>query len=195
MKDFPQFIKLLPDAEWRVTSPGRVNLLGEHVDYNQGIVLPAAIDRHVQMAAKARDDRLVDLKATDLDGSVVFSLDHLEERTDIHGLPLPVLALYPAGVAWSLQSGGLDVRGFSAVYQSDLPIGAGLSSSAAVELAFAALWQALGGWALDRMRLAQACQSAENHYVGVNCGLMDQFTCAHGIARHALLFDVRSLNW
>ena len=195
MKDSPQFNKLLPDAEWRVTSPGRVNLLGEHVDYNQGIVLPAAIDRYVQMIARPRDDRLVELQAPDLNGSVTFSLDHLEERMHIHGLPLPAWALYPAGVAWSLQSGGLDVRGVSAAYQADLPIGAGLSSSAAVELAFAALWQSLGGWALDRMRLAMACQYAENYYVGVNCGLMDQFACAHGIARHALFFDVRSLAW
>ena len=109
--------------------------------------------------------------------------------------PLPRWALYPAGVAWSLQAGDLPLRGIEAVYTSDLPIGAGLSSSAAVELAFAVLWQTMADWHLDRMQLAQACQYAENRYVGVNCGLMDQFACAHGVARHALLFDVRSLSW
>jgi len=185
----------LPGAQTHVTSPGRVNLLGEHVDYNQGMVMPTAIDRYVRLAAKPRTDRLVRLKALDFQSEVVFSLDRLEQRADVEGQPLPQWALYPAGVAWSLQAGGLPLNGLEAVYSSDLPIGAGLSSSAAVELAFAVLWQELAEWQLDRMQLAQACQYAENRYVGVNCGLMDQFACAHGVARHALLFDVRSLSW
>ena len=114
---------------------------GEHVDYNQGIVLPAAIDRFVRLAAHPRSDRLVSIRALDFDGEVVFSLDGLEQRADIDGQPLPQWALYPAGVAWSLQAGGLPLSGMDAVYASDLPIGAGLSSSAAVELAFAVAWQ------------------------------------------------------
>lgn len=195
MNAYIPLMKSMHDAEFHVTSPGRVNLLGEHVDYNQGIVMPAAIDRYVRLDAKARDDRLVSLTAPDLNGEVVFSLDRLEERTDLDGLPLPTWALYPAGVAWSLQSSGLGLRGVQAVYQSNLPIGAGLSSSAAVELAFAVLWQELGDWQLDRMQLAQACQYAESRYAGIHCGLMDQFACAHGVARHALLFDVRALSW
>jgi galactokinase len=185
----------LTDAVIRVSSPGRVNLLGEHVDYNQGIVMPAAIDRYVRLAANPRSDRLVSIKALDIGGEVIFSLDGLEKRADIHGKPLPQWALYPAGVAWSLQTGGLSLSGMDAVYTSDVPIGAGLSSSAAVELAFAVAWQSLADWRLERMQLAQACQYAENRYVGVGCGLMDQFACAHGVARHALLFDLRSLSW
>ena len=195
MNSFQVLNDAVPGAHSHVTSPGRVNLLGEHVDYNQGMVMPTAIDRYVRLAAKPRTDRLVRLKALDFQSEVVFSLDRLEQRADVEGQPLPQWALYPAGVAWSLQAGGLPLNGLEAVYSSDLPIGAGLSSSAAVELAFAVLWQELAEWQLDRMQLAQACQYAENRYVGVNCGLMDQFACAHGVARHALLFDVRSLSW
>lgn len=195
MSSFQLLNEHLPDAAIRVSSPGRVNLLGEHVDYNQGIVLPAAIDRFVRLAAQPRSDRLVSIKPLDFDGEVVFSLDGLEQRADIDGQPLPQWALYPAGVAWSLQAGGLPLSGMDAVYASDLPIGAGLSSSAAVELAFAVAWQAAADWQLERMQLAQACQFAENRYVGVSCGLMDQFACAHGVARHALLFDLRTLSW
>jgi len=193
--EFKSLVTFLPDARWRVVSPDRVNLLGEHVDYNQGMVLPAAINRCVMMAAKPRADRQVMLKALDMKAEICFSLDHLVERIDTEGKPLPGWALYPAGVAWALHNSGFSPQGVEAVYASDLPVGAGLSSSAAVEVAFAVLWQAMGSWDLSRMRLAQICQMAENRYVGVNCGLMDQFTCAHGIARHALYFDVRSLEW
>ena len=192
---FESLVTHLPDADWRVVSPGRVNLLGEHVDYNQGLVLPAAIERCVMVAAKPRSDRQVVLRALDMGAEARFSLDDLVVRVDMGGKPLPGWALYPAGVAWALRNAGFDPQGIDAVYASDLPIGAGLSSSAAVEMAFAVLWQAIGGWELNRMRLAQICQMAENRYVGVNCGLMDQFTCAHGVARHALFFDVRSLEW
>jgi len=82
-----------------------------------------------------------------------------------------------------------------AAYQPNLPIGAGLSSSAAVETAFAVLWQTIGEWQIERMSLAKICQFAENHYMGVNCGIMDQFACLHGIVRHVLFLDVRSLEW
>jgi len=181
--------------EWRVVSPGRVNLLGEHVDYNQGIVLPAAIDRFVELHAVSRKDRVVMLDAIDMNDSVCFSLDDLMSRSDINGKPLPLWALYPAGVAWALQNAQFIPQGVEVEYQSNIPIGAGLSSSAAVELAFGVLWQAIGSFDMTRMQLAQLCQRAENHYVGVNCGLMDQFACSHGVARHALYFDVRSLEW
>jgi galactokinase len=94
-----------------------------------------------------------------------------------------------------LRQAGFSIAGIRAVFNSDIPIGAGLSSSAALEVAFAVTWQALGGWQADRMRLAQLCQRAENEYVGVNCGLMDQFASAHGQEGHALYFDTRSLEW
>ena len=185
----------LPDWEIRVISPGRVNLLGEHVDYNQGTVLPIAIDRFVRLAARPRADDLVTIESLDLKSRLQFRLEDLDRRVDAQGKPLTGWALYPAGVAWALRAGGLEVRGLEAVLTSDLPIGAGLSSSAALELAFALAWQAACGWQLERMALAQLCQRAENAYAGVACGLMDQFACAHGVARHALYFDTRSLQW
>jgi galactokinase len=176
-------------------APGRVNLLGEHVDYNDGLVLPAAIDREVQLAASLTDGQRVNLYAIDLDERITFSLETLDEKVDVNGKPLPGWALYPAAVAWALQEVGLQVGGIRAVYSSDIPIGAGLSSSAAVEVGFGALWQALGGWEIDRLTLAKLCQRAENVYVGLSCGLMDQFASANGIAGHALCFDTRSLKW
>ncbi len=189
------FDQYLPNASLLSTAPGRVNLLGEHVDYNDGMVLPAAINRAVRLAAKpARDDR-VTLRAMDLDQSVTFNFEHLSAKLDINGHPLPSWALYPAGTAWSIQEEGLDLIGFEGAFTSNVPIGAGLSSSAAVEVAFAALWQKLGGWQVDNVKLAQLCQRGENRYVGVNSGLMDQFASANGMAGHALYFDTRSLFW
>ncbi len=183
-----------------VRAPGRVNLLGEHVDYNDGLVLPAAIDRAVYIAAASSGDSCARLHALDLNQQVDLRLDALDDRLDAGGdkspgKPLPGWARYPAGVAWALQQEGLPTGGILAAYTSDVPIGAGLSSSAAVEVAFAVLWQALGGWPLDRLALAQICQRAENQYVGLSCGLMDQFASACGVAGHALYFDTRSLEW
>jgi len=185
----------LPDWQIQVISPGRVNLLGEHVDYNQGPVLPIAIDRYVRLAACPREDDLVIIESLDLKESVQFRLADLDNRVNAAGQPLAGWALYPAGVAWALRQSGMEVRGLEAVIASDLPIGAGLSSSAALELAFALAWQSAAGWQLGRMQMALLCQRAENAYAGVNCGLMDQFACAHGVARHALYFDTRSLQW
>jgi galactokinase len=195
MIDLPTLINQLTGATILANAPGRVNLLGEHVDYNCGIVLPIAIDRRVYVAARPRADQRVNLHALDLKQKVSFNLKDCSARIDVDGKPLPAWALYPAGVAWILLNKGFNVIGVDAVYSSDVPIGAGLSSSAAVEVAFAVLWQALSGWKADRMTLAQICQMAENKYVGVNCGLMDQFASAHGVARHALFFDTRSLDW
>jgi galactokinase len=176
-------------------APGRVNLLGEHVDYNDGFVLPAAIDRAVRLAAAPTPDGIVSLYAHDIGRQTAFRLDDLDKKCDLDGNPLPDWARYPAGVAWALRQAGLAVSGLQAVYTSDVPIGAGLSSSAAVEVGFAVLWRAIGGWQKDALAVAQLCQQAENQYVGVNCGLMDQFASACGVAGHALLFDTRSLDW
>lgn len=178
-----------------IRAPGRVNILGEHVDYNDGLVLPAAIDRQVLIAAAATGDRCATLHAIDLRQQVSFRLDELPGKITRSGKPLPGWASYPAGVAWSLDVAKLKVSGLQAVFTSDVPIGAGLSSSAAVEVGFAAVWEALGGWELPRLELAQLCQRAENQYVGVNSGLMDQFASACGLKGHALLFDTRSLEW
>ena len=177
-----------------VISPGRVNLLGEHVDYNEGVVLPAAIDRTVRISFQRRADRLVSITAADMNDHCQFSTDHLENKTTVNGQALPTWALYPAGVIWNLQRRGFEVGGFSAVYNSTIPIGAGLSSSAAVEVGFAVVCESLGGWKIDRMEMALLCQEAERAYVGVNCGLMDQFACACGVQHHAVMLDTRSLE-
>jgi galactokinase len=185
----------VPNATYRSIAPGRVNLLGEHVDYNDGMVLPAAIDRCVTLIARPRSDRLVMLRAHDLNETITFSLDALSTKADVLGQPLPGWALYPAAVAWSLQDKGLATNGIQAAFASNVPIGAGLSSSAAVEVAFAALWQEMNGWSATHMDLAKLSQRAENVYVGVNCGLMDQFASANGVDGHALYFDTRSLEF
>jgi galactokinase len=176
-------------------APGRVNLLGEHIDYNDGFVLPAAIDRAAYVAARGTDGDSVSLQAPDISSAVRFRVGQVDEKVDAEGQPLPRWAWYPAGVAWALREKGLAVAGLEAVLASDVPRASGLSSSAAVEVAFATAWQRLGGWRLAPMELALACQRAENQYVGVNSGIMDQFASACGQAGHALLLDCRSLTW
>jgi galactokinase len=185
----------LPNATLFATAPGRVNLLGEHVDYNGGPVLPAAIDRAVHLSAAPREDRLVTLQAVDLGQTTAFDLTELPAKVNLEGRPLPGWACYPAAVAWALQTAGYTVHGMDAAFTSQVPIGAGLSSSAAVEMAFSVAWRALGGWDVDALSLARLSQKAENQYVGVNCGLMDQFASAMGVKDHALYFDTRSLAW
>jgi galactokinase len=183
-------------------APGRVNLLGEHVDYNDGWVLPAAIDRAAYLAVGECPSSLVSLSALDLDDGATFRITELEAKVDVTGKPLKSWARYPAGVAWALKARssatpaeGLAVTGMDAVLASDVPRGAGLSSSAALEVVFATAWQRLGGWSLAPMDMALTCQRAENEYVGVNCGIMDQFASACGRADHALLLDCRTLVW
>ncbi len=176
-------------------APGRVNLLGEHVDYNGGFVLPAAIDRSTYVAFSLNRSDLMQLRALDFDQRAAFSPDNLKARKGLDGAPLPGWATYPAGVAWALSENGQSVEGMQAVIASDVPRGAGLSSSASVELAFAIAWMALGGWTLPRPDLAVLCQRAENQYVGVNCGIMDQFASACGAKDRLLLLDCRSLEY
>jgi galactokinase len=178
-------------AKLAARAPGRVNLLGEHVDYNDGMVLPVAIDRAVQIAAAPSSDGLVTLYALDLGEMAAFPVGEAwawRER-------LPSWARYPAGVAWALEEAGLHPGGLQAAFTSDVPMGAGLSSSAAVEVAFATAWRLIGGWSMNCLELARICQRAENAYVGVNCGLMDQFASACGIEGHVLYFDTRSLAY
>ena len=186
--------EILPDAEFLSIAPGRVNLLGEHLDYNGGSVLPIAIDRYVQVAMKPGGQN-ISIQALDLSQSIDFDLDSIEEKVDVHGKSLPGWARFPAGVAWVFKHHGLKVPGMQAAFTSGIPIGAGLSSSAAVEVAFAGAWQALGGWSLDRMSLAKLCQQAENEYVGVESGLMDQFASANGVDDHVLVFNTRDNSW
>jgi galactokinase len=176
-------------------APGRVNLLGEHVDYNDGFVLPAAIDLATYIAFSPTTTPHSTLLAVDFDQQAFFSAESISTRTQPDASPLPEWALYPAGVMWSLMGEGLAVPSMNAVFASEVPRGSGLSSSASVEMTFAIAWQTLGGWTLPPMQRALLGQKAENKYVGVNCGIMDQFASACGVENKLLLLDCRSLQW
>jgi galactokinase len=176
-------------------APGRVNLLGEHVDYNDGFVLPAAIDRATYVAFSPTNARHSTLVAADFDQQASFSPESISTKTQPDSSPLPEWGLYPAGVMWSLMEENLPVLSMNAVFASDVPRGSGLSSSASVEMAFMIAWQTLGGWTLSPMQRALLGQKAENKYVGVNCGIMDQFASACGVENKLLLLDCRSLAW
>lgn len=169
-----------------VRAPGRVNLIGEHTDYNDGFVLPLAIERAVWIALRPRNDRRVQLFSLEFYSEGHFELDRLEKVSG--------WLEYPKGVAWALQEAGLELRGFDGVLSGDVPRGAGLSSSAALELAAAKAFHAVSGFAWEPARMAQLAQRAENRWVGVNCGIMDQLISAAGVAGHALLIDCRSLE-
>ena len=171
-----------------VRAPGRVNLIGEHTDYNDGYVLPVAIDRSILMAAASRPDRQVVLHALDFDQQTEFSLDDIQ-----HDAQHP-WSNYQRGVAFFLQERGFELPGMNAVISGDIPVGSGLSSSAAVEVAAAYAWQVLSGFSLSRVELALLCQQAENEFVGMKCGIMDQFISALGQRDHALLIDCRTLE-
>jgi len=168
-------------------APGRVNLLGGHTDYNEGYVLPAAVDRAAWLAAAPLARPSARIVALDLADEVSFPLRPVPP-------PQGNWADYPRGVAWALEQHGLSLAGMEAVLASEVPIGGGLSSSAAVEVAFASAWAALSNLTVGRTSLALACQRAENEYVGVRCGVMDQMTSVWGKVNHALLLDCRSLE-
>ncbi len=178
-----------------VISPGRVNLLGEHIDYNDGPVLPVAINLSMRLAFEPLDNDIVELNALDLNQTTSFRIGEVSDKVDLKGEPLPHFALYPASIAWALNQAGFYVSGLRAVYTSDIPIGAGLSSSAAVEVGFARAFMALGGWKADLMELVRLAKQGENEYVGVNSGIMDQFACLFGVENHALYLDTRNLAW
>jgi galactokinase len=183
------------EPEFISRAPGRVNLLGEHVDYNNGFVLPAAIDRATWIAFMRSTSLDSTIQALDLDDEISFSPSTVPDKKTSSNSHIPNWGLYPAGVAWSLMAEGFETPAMDAAFASDVPRGAGLSSSASVEMAFAVAWERLGGWSVPPMRLALVAQRAENKYVGVNCGIMDQFASACGVRDHILYLDCRSLDW
>ena len=182
----PQFI---------ARAPGRVNLLGEHVDYNDGFVLPAAIDRATYVAFSPAPTDQTTLVAADFGEEARFTPETLSAKTQPDGSPLPEWAHYPAGTAWALGQAGHSTPAMLAAFSSDIPRGSGLSSSASIEMAFGVAWSKLGGWSLPPIQLALLGQKAENRYVGVNCGIMDQFASACGEAERLMLLDCRSLEY
>ena len=173
--------------QWVVRAPGRVNLIGEHTDYNDGFVLPMAIDRAVWIALRPRDDNRVVLYSVDYHQAGEFSLDRLAKE-DSGWIE------YFKGVAWALEEAGHRLRGWEGVVQGDVPVGAGLSSSAALELAAARAFAAAAELPWEPVAMARLGQRAENEWVGVRCGIMDQLVSAAGEAGHALLIDCRSLE-
>jgi len=183
------------DPEFVVRAPGRVNLLGEHVDYNEGFVLPAAIDRATILACRPSGSSRSSILALDLGSETSFDLKSIQNKKTSKATPLPGWGLYPSGMQRSLDEEKLKTPGMDAVFASDVPRGAGLSSSASVEMAFGVAWEKLGGWTMTPMHMAKLGQRAENQYVGVNCGIMDQFASACGVKDHLLFLDCRSLDW
>lgn len=169
-------------------APGRVNLIGEHTDYNDGFVLPAAIDRAIYVAARPRHDREVHFVSIDFGDQTVFTLDALDAPD------LPVWSSYPRGALWWLGDQGFAVPGFDAVMGGDIPVGAGLSSSAAVEVAMIELGLALAGESLSKQAIALGGVEVEHQFIGVPCGVMDQMASAMGVDGHALLINCRSLE-
>jgi galactokinase len=172
-------------------APGRVNLIGDHTDYNDGFVLPMAIDRAVWIALRPRGDDRLSAHSLDFDSDVAIDTGNVQHGERGWGE-------YVRGVAWALgekaRRDGTTLRGWDGVVAGDVPLGAGLSSSAALELATARALAAVSDLPWQPAEMAQLAQRAENEWVGVNCGIMDQLISAAGVAGHALLIDCRSLD-
>lgn len=171
--------------------PGRVNLIGEHTDYNDGFVLPVALKRDVRIVMRARPDNHVRLYSLEYDEWFEFDLDKLAYNEQI------LWSNYVQGIAWSLQESGLTLTGIDGLISGNVPRGSGLSSSAALEVAAAKAFLTASGQpdALPGPQLAKAAQRAENQFVGVNSGIMDQFISVLGVENHALFIDCRSLDY
>jgi galactokinase len=169
-------------------APGRVDLMGSHTDYNLGYVLTLPISRDTWMAVKKNGTRNVRLHAANLKDDDSFSLDKIERTST------KKWSNYIRGVATVLQSEGLQTDGFDAVIHSTVPLESGLSSSAALECVTAVVFRELGGWNLAAKAMATLCQCAENKFVGVNCGILDQFSSCLGQEECALLLDCRDLS-
>ena len=173
-----------PELRWR--APGRVNLIGEHTDYNDGLVLPIALPQQIVVAVAGRTDRTLRLRSGQDETVVEVSLDDLAPGS-VDGW-----GAYPAGAAWALQERGYAVGGADLLVDSDLPTGAGLSSSAALLCAVASALLDLSGLTAEPAEVARIAQYAENDYVGAPVGLMDQTASMCCTAGHALFFDIRS---
>lgn len=172
-----------------VRAPGRVNLIGEHTDYNEGFVLPVAIDRFIEFAGRRRADRTVRVHSADFQDSAEFSLDAIQPDSQRRW------SNYLRGVSKFLQDDGHRLTGAEIVFGGNVPRESGLSSSAAVEVGTTVFWQRLVGLHLDPVYVARLSRRAENEFVGVPCGIMDQFISALGKKDQALFLDCRDLSY
>ena len=170
-------------------APGRVNLIGEHTDYNDGFVLPAAIEFYCWVAVGRRSDRKLVIHSENFKETIEQDLDALSPPAEKHW------ANYPLGVAWALRQAGKPVIGANFYIAGEVPLGSGLSSSAAIEVAVGFALLHNSGLEVERTELAQLCRKAENEFVGAHVGIMDLFVSCFGRASHALLLDCRSLEY
>ena len=170
-------------------APGRVNLIGEHTDYNDGFVMPAAIDFYTWARITPREDRRLQIRSENFDEEVEVDLDDPDLERRRHWSD------YPVGVAVMLERAGYRLRGARLDIRGEVPIGSGLSSSAAVEVVTACALVAVSGLEIDKRELALICRRAENEFVGARVGIMDQFVSLFGEAHRALLLDCRSLDF
>jgi len=175
------------DPEFLVRAPGRINLIGEHTDYNDGFVLPLAIDRAVWLALRNRQDRMVVVYSLDFAEKVEFSLDDIHRN---RGWSENI-----KGIAWAFQDAGYHLVGWEGIMVGDVPIGAGLSSSAAAGLVTARAFIKTSGLEWNPVRMAKICQAAENQWLGLNSGIMDQMVSAGARLGHAFFLDCRSLEF
>lgn len=169
-------------------SPGRVNILGEHTDYNQGFVLPAAIDKNIYIAINKRTDNLINLYAADFEASFTIDIKNVKPSS-------VQWTNYILGVVDQLQKKGFNFSGFNLVVDGDVPIGAGLSSSAAVECATIFALNEIFELGLDKIKMVPLAQKAEHVFSGVYCGIMDQFASMFGKKDHVIKLDCRSLDY
>jgi galactokinase len=170
-------------------APGRVNLIGEHTDYNDGFAMPAAIEFYCWAAIGPREDRQFSIYSEEFSAAAEVNLG----STAI--APTKSWSDYPIGVALELEKAGVRISGANLLIESEVPMGAGLSSSAAIEVATALALTENSGASPDRLQLARLCRKAENEFVGARVGIMDQFVSLHGQKNHALLLDCRSLTF
>lgn len=181
------------EPTWTVRAPGRVNLIGEHTDYNDGFVFPVAIEREVVIAARRRDDRTVRLFSNNFQQADSFDLDAIAQVPP--GPDAPRWSNYLRGVFQVFQAAGHRLGGLDIAFEGNVPLGAGLSSSAALEVATGTMLDRSFDLGLGGREVALLGQRAENQFVGVQCGIMDQFVSALGQRDHALFLDCRSLAY
>lgn len=179
----------LTGNETIIFSPGRINVLGEHIDYNDGMMLPAAIDLGIYLIGQKRNDHSVNLHASDYKESVTTDTSKNIEKSDV------AWANYILGVIAQFQKRNIEVPGFNLVFEGDLPIGAGLSSSAALECGVATFINHIAETDIDKIELLKMAQKSEHEFAGVQCGIMDQFASMMSIKDHLILLDSASLDY
>ncbi|MEW6455689.1 MAG: galactokinase [Acidobacteriota bacterium] len=189
-KTINKFREIYGDSNIRVVcAPGRVNLIGEHTDYNDGFVFPVAIDRNILMAFSEREDNFIYLHSLNFNQQSIFSLDDISFEENARW------SNYTRGVTHFLKKEGYKLKGMNALIEGNIPIGSGLSSSAALEVASALAFKTINNLEIENTKMALLCQRAENEFVGMKCGIMDQFISILGKKDNALFLDCRNLNY